>query len=217
MDRIRRRNLGVVAFAGAVLAVMGGLVAYSPTLYRIFCDVTGYGGTTQRANATPLAAGAAAERVTISFDANVAPGLDWEFRPEQRSVTTHFGEPVKIYYYAKNNSERTVVARATFNVTPFQVAPYFFKVQCFCFTDEKLAPGESARMPVLLYVDQEMLKDPEAEGLRNITLSYTFFPEKEASAEDVEAARDLKTGSEGQDARLSSASPTEFENDARRR
>ena len=157
------------------------------------------------------------EKITVRFDANVAPGLSWEFRPEQRMVETRFGEPTKVYYYAKNNSDETVVARATFNVTPYQTAPYFFKIECFCFTEEKLGPGESARMPLVLYIDEQMLKDKNAKMFRNITLSYTFFKQNDLSPEEVEAARDLKAGSVATDAKLESAESVGFENDAPRR
>jgi cytochrome c oxidase assembly protein subunit 11 len=207
----------VLALSGTLLAIMTGLVIYSPTLYQMFCDLTGYGGTVQRAVAQQPNAVLRNEKITVRFDANVAPGLSWEFRPEQRMVETRFGEPTKVYYYAKNNSDETVVARATFNVTPYQTAPYFFKIECFCFTEEKLGPGESARMPLVLYIDEQMLKDKNAKMFRNITLSYTFFKQNDLSPEEVEAARDLKAGSVATDAKLESAESVGFENDAPRR
>ena len=211
------KNLRVLALAGTLLAVMSGLVVYSPTLYRMFCDLTGFGGTVQRATAPQPAAGATDETVTVYFDANVAPGLPWDFRPEQRKVETRLGEPTRVNYFARNNSNETVVARATFNVTPFKTAPYFFKIECFCFTEEKLGPGESARMPLVLYVDEQLLKDPNTIGVRDITLSYTFFRQADLSPEDVEAARDLKVGSDAIDTKLKRTEPIEFENDAPRR
>ena len=142
MNKARLKTLRVLALAGALMAVTTTGVIYSPTLYRMFCAVTGYGGTVQRATAPTPAQAATADKVTMYFDANVAPGLPWEFRPEQRKVEARFGEPTQVYYYAKNNSNDTVVARATFNVTPFVAALYFFKIECFCFTEEKLGPGE---------------------------------------------------------------------------
>lgn len=217
MSTQRSRNIRVLALSGTILAVMTGLVIYSPTLYQMFCNLTGYGGTVQRAVATQPDVAPTDETVTVSFDANVAPDLPWEFRPEQRKVETRFGEPTKVYYYAKNNSDETVVARATFNVTPYQAAPYFFKIECFCFTEEKLGPGESARMPLVLYVDEQMLKDKDTKMFRNITLSYTFFKQKDLSPDEIEAARDLKAGSEATDAKLKGAEAVEFENDAPRR
>jgi len=217
MNKARAKNLPVLVMAATLIAIMSGLVIYSPTLYRMFCSLTGYGGAVQRAIAPQAAATTSDTTVKVSFDANVAPDLPWDFRPEQRSVVTHLGEPTKVYYYAKNNSDRTLVARAVFNVAPFATAPYFFKIECFCFTNEKLGPGESARMPLVFYVDEEMLKDPDAEMLREITLSYTFYKQPDPSAEEVKSVRDLKTGSEQTDARLKQTGSAEFNNDALRR
>lgn len=217
MNRARIKNLRVLALAGALIAFMTGLVVYSPTLYRMFCDLTGFGGTVQRAAPPAPAAAASSETVTVFFDANVSPGLPWEFRPEQRKVETRFGEPTRVNYYARNNSDETVIARASFNVTPFKAAPYFFKIECFCFTEEKLGPGESAQMPLVLYVDEQILKDRDTSDVRQITLSYTFFRQTDLSPEEVEGARDLKTGSEALDAKLRRSKSVEFENDAPRR
>lgn len=211
----RTSNIPVLAALGTILAVMTGLVIYSPTLYRMFCNATGYGGTVRRAVAKD--ATYAKEKVTVAFDANVAPGLPWEFRPEQLKVETQFGKPTKVYYYAKNNSNETVVAKATFNVTPYQAAPYFFKIECFCFTEEKLGPGESARMPLVFYVDKQMLKDRSTKSFRNLNLSYTFFKQKDQSPKGIEAARDLKAGSAETDETLKSVNVGTFENDAPRR
>ncbi|NDW07977.1 cytochrome c oxidase assembly protein [Jiella sp. 40Bstr34] len=211
------KNVRVVAALSLILVFMTGLVAYSPTLYQLFCQVTGYGGTVQRADAAPRPVSESNEIVTVRFDANVGAGLAWEFRPEQREVKTRFGEPVRAYYYAKNLSDETLVGRAVFNVTPYQTAPYFFKIECFCFTNEKLAPGESARMPLVLYVDEQMLKDEDTKGLREVTLSYTFYKQDDLSPEEVESARDLKTGSQALDAALEARTPAEFDNDAPRR
>ena len=214
MNRSRKKTISVLAMAGAMIGVMTGLVIYSPTLYQAFCNMTGYGGTVRRSTAPTTAA--SKETLTISFDANVAPGLEWDFRPEQRNVTTHFDEPTKIYYYARNNSDHTVVARATYNITPYKAAPYFFKIQCFCFTKEKLAPGQSARMPVVLYVDKQLLKDPNASEVRDITLSYTFFKQPDESKENLAAARDLSRGSKAEEAELGTAKNASFDNDAPR-
>ena len=213
----RVKYIPALALSGTILIVMTGLVIYSPTLYRMFCDLTGYGGTVQRAIAKPTEIAATDKTITVSFDANVAPGLPWEFRPEQRKVEARFGEPTKVYYYAKNNSNETVVARATFNVVPNQTAQYFFKIECFCFTEEKLKPGESARMPLVFYVDEQMLKDEDASIFHNITLSYTFFRQKDLSPEQVKSARELKAGSEATDASLKRPKAAEFQDDAPRR
>ncbi|HDZ74539.1 MAG TPA: cytochrome c oxidase assembly protein [Aurantimonas coralicida] len=211
------RNTRVVAALSVIVASMTSLVAYSPTLYQLFCQVTGYGGTVQRADAATRPVSTLNEVVTVRFDANVGAGLDWEFRPEQREVRARFGEPVKAYYYAKNLSDETLVGRAVFNVTPYQAAPFFFKIECFCFTNEKLGPGESARMPLVLYVDEQMLKDDDTNGLREVTLSYTFYKQEDLAPEEVESARNLKAGSQSLDAALETSSTAEFDNDAPRR
>lgn len=209
-----------MALAGGLLAGMGGLVLYSPTLYQMFCNLTGFGGTVQRATSQTekslTAETGTDEEITVHFNAQVFPGLPWKFRPEQRKVTTEFGEPTKVYYYAENTSDETIVARATFNVTPYKVAKYFFKIECFCFTNEKLGPGESARMPLVLYVDKQLLKDDTTEEVRDITLSYTFFRQDDLGKEGIAAARDLKAGSERIEKRLERENEAEFVNDAPR-
>lgn len=201
-----------------MIGVMTGLVIYSPTLYRMFCNLTGYGGTVQRKAApAPVAVDAAAARtVRVLFDANVAPGLPWEFRPQQREVTARLGEPTRVNYYARNNSDRTVVARATFNVTPYKAAPYFFKIECFCFTEERLGPGESATMPLVLFIDDQIARDADTSEVKEITLSYTFFEQTGLSEEQVRNARDLKAGSEETESRLKEPGKVDFENDAPR-
>jgi cytochrome c oxidase assembly protein subunit 11 len=202
------------------MAGMSGLVLYSPTLYQMFCDLTGFGGTVQRATDQTQksldAKPANEETITVHFNAEVFPGLPWEFRPEQRKVTTKFGEPTKVYYYAENNSDETIVARATFNVTPYKAARYFFKIECFCFTNEKLAPGESARMPLVLYVDEQLMKDDNTEEVRDLTLSYTFFRQDDLTEKQLQATRDLKAGSERIENRLNQENSAEFVNDAPR-
>lgn len=198
-----------------ILAGMTGLVSYAPTLYRLFCQATGYGGTVRRAEAVELPA-ASDQTITVHFDANVHPGLDWEFRPEQLQVKTHYSQPTKVYYYAKNNTNHTVVARAVFNVTPYQAAPYFFKIECFCFTEERLEPGESARMPLVFYVDEQMMEDKDTKALHSVTLSYTFFKQDNLTPEQVKAARDLGSGSKALDDSLQKDGVASFDNDAPR-
>jgi cytochrome c oxidase assembly protein subunit 11 len=218
MSKTRITHLPVIAVSVVLMAMMTGLVIYSPTLYRMFCAATGIDGTVRRVS---LAKAATAEvsnvPITVHFDANVAPDLPWEFRPEQQVVTTHFGEPTKVYYTAKNTSDHTLVGRAVFNVTPFAAAPFFFKIECFCFTDEKLKPGESARMPLVFYVDEEMLKDPDAQMLTELTLSYTFYKQPDRTAEELAKVRDLKAGSEKTDADLKRTQSAQFDNDAPKR
>ncbi|WP_022729932.1 cytochrome c oxidase assembly protein [Fodinicurvata sediminis] len=230
-----RSNRRVLALTLAPLLVMGGLVAYSPTLYQMFCDLTGFGGTVQAASeektetqeetqtarategdGTQSTADGDVPTVRITFDANVDSALPWTFRAEQRDVEVPVGETAKVYYYAENNTDETVVARATFNVTPYKAAPYFFKIECFCFTEEKLGPGESARMPLQLYIDEEMLADTNTEMVRDMTLSYTFYRQEDLSREEAEAARDLKAGSQRVEDRLDQAEEVEYRNDAPR-
>ncbi len=214
---MKPRNIFAVAGAFALLAVSGVGVSYAPTLYRLFCGATGYGGTVKRGVA-PVAAGAAAGRkITVAFDANVAPGLDWSFAPGQREVTVTVGQPAKAFYVAKNLSDHTIVARATYNVTPYKIAPYFFKVQCFCFTNERLAPGESAEMPLVFYVDEQALKDRGVDDVKQITLSYTFFEQTDLTPSEVSAARDLAVGSKAERTSFTRDPVAAFENDARRK
>lgn len=177
---------------------MGVLVSYSVTLYRLFCEATGLGGTTQRVVADTVQE--STRTVTVSFDAQIADGLPWEFKPLQQQVTVHLGEEKLVYFYAKNRSNKPLIAHATFNVTPSKAGPYFNKIQCFCFSDERLAPGEDVKMPVDFYVDPAMVKDTNASDLTNITLSYTFFPSaapsdvQELSRFDPHAPPDAKRG-----------------------
>ncbi len=203
-----RRKLTTLAIAGALVAVMGGLVAYSPTLYRMFCAATGYGGTVQRSLKVEASAGGAP--ITVRMDSNVAPGLDWAFDPEQRQVRTRVGAPTQVYFDATNRSDHTIVARAVYNVTPYKIGSYFSKTECFCFQEEKLGPGESARMPVIFYVDPKMAEDPETRDVQTITLSYTFFEEEGVAPETAAGVRDLRSGSAQLDARLAASGTAEF-------
>jgi cytochrome c oxidase assembly protein subunit 11 len=156
-----------------IVLAMIALVAASPTLYRTFCSLTGFGGTPLRAASAP---GAVAGQVEVRFDANTHPGLPWHFEPEQNVVRVQPGAQTKIFYRAKNFSSRTITGQAAFNVTPDQVGKYFNKIQCFCFTEQTLKPGENVDMPVLFFVDPAMMKDPDTKNVHEITLSYTFYP-----------------------------------------
>ena len=215
LARIRLTALVAAAFVGSMLVT----VSYAPALYRAFCNATGFDGTPKRADgAMPAsAAGATARRkLTVFFDSNVAPGLDWEFKPEQRSVEVEVGVPTTIYYDARNRSDQTTVGRAVYNITPTGLAPYFYKIQCFCFTAEKLGPGESAQMPVVFYLDDAMLKADEVQNVHQLTLSYTFYDQKGLPSDNVATARDLKAGSAAEEKQKISAETT-FVNDAVRR
>ena len=172
-----RRNLRTGAFAFAGALAMLGLGYASVPLYRLFCQVTGFGGTTMNAtesDAVRAAAAATGQKISIRFDATTAMGMPWTFRPAQATDTVTIGERDIATYVARNNSEHAITGVATFNVTPEQAGKYFNKVQCFCFTEQTLAPGQEVTMPVLYYVDPAMLDDPEMQGVEQITLSYTF-------------------------------------------
>ena len=170
-----RRNGRTAALAALVALAMVGLAYASVPLYRLFCQVTGFAGTTQmRLGAS--APGAAAGHVSVRFDANRSSALPWEFRPEEAHREVRIGERSIAFFTARNLSDRAVTGTATFNVTPTSAGQYFVKVQCFCFTEQRLEPGQEVRMPVIFYVDPKILDDPDARRISEITLSYTFYP-----------------------------------------
>lgn len=169
----QNRNGKTLLILLGILAAMVGLVAISPTLYRVFCEATGFDGTTQRAEKAP---GAVAGQVKVQFDANVHPGLPWKFEPEQTYVDVAPGAQTKIFYHAQNLSARAIVGQAVYNVSPEQVGKYFKKIQCFCFSEQTLQPGQSVDMPVVFFVDPKIEKDPDTKDVHEITLSYTFYP-----------------------------------------
>ena len=169
----RRCNGATVLLLASVVAGMAGLSFASVPLYRLFCQATGLGGATQRATIAPAEAAGAV--VTIRFDAETAPGLGWEFRPLKGMVSVHPGEERQILYRAVNNTAEPVTGSATYNVTPAKAGIYFDKLQCFCFSEQHLAAGESVNMPVVFFVDPDILTDPNTSDVRTITLSYTMF------------------------------------------
>ena len=167
----------------SVALAMLGLGFASVPLYRMFCAVTGFNGTTQRASEEQLAAMAASERkgsagriISVRFDSNVAPGMPWQFYPEHKRDRVTIGVKDMTVFIARNMSDKPVTGRATFNVTPTQAGAYFTKIQCFCFTEQTLQPGQEVRMPVLFFVDRKFLDDPDNKDVQEITLSYTFYP-----------------------------------------
>ena len=169
------KRLIVLGFC-AVIAVMIGIVSYSSTLYRMFCAVTGSGGTTQRVESNDTQQ--TSRMVTVFFDTSVAPGMPWKFTPMQRSVRVHLGEDAMAFFEAQNVSDHDIVGHATFNVTPDKIGIYFKKIQCFCFNEEKLKAGEKVQMPVTFFVDPRLADDPGTSDVQEITLSYTFFESK---------------------------------------
>jgi cytochrome c oxidase assembly protein subunit 11 len=174
-----RKNRRTALFGFGIILCMLGLTAASVPLYDLFCRVTGYGGTTQTAETLPeIVSGPPIE---VSFNADHEPGLPWSFRPAQRSVEVLPGENRLVFYEAANHADRPIVGRAVYNVTPFKVGAYFAKIACFCFDEQTLQPGERVDMPVSFFVDPAILTDPETRDVRQITLSYTFFIDEEAT------------------------------------
>lgn len=172
-----RRHSRTALICASVVAGMVGLSFAAVPLYDLFCRVTGFGGTTQRAE---MASTEVVDRtIKVRFDSNVAPGLDWAFQPEVREVELQIGANGLMIYQAGNTGPTTSVGMATFNVTPLKAGQYFVKVACFCFEEQALEPGQEMDMPVAFYVDPAILDDPEAGKVHTITLSYTFFPAKQ--------------------------------------
>ncbi|KEQ53340.1 cytochrome c oxidase assembly protein [Sphingobium chlorophenolicum] len=174
-DRDRRNRRTMIGMAAVGLAMLGLGFASVP-LYRIFCERTGFGGTTQRASADVQVSEAAGHRMSIRFDSNVTPGMPWQFYPERHTQTVTVGARNMAIFVAKNMSDRPVTGTAIFNVTPTQAGVYFTKIQCFCFTQQTLQPGQQVRMPVIYFVDPKILTDTDNKDTQEITLSYTFYP-----------------------------------------
>jgi cytochrome c oxidase assembly protein subunit 11 len=172
--KAKRRDFIVAFLCGGFVALMVGVSFAAVPLYSWFCRTTGFGGTTQVAKALP---GSESQRtVRVRFDSNVAAGLPWLFEPERNTIDVRLGQVVTIYYKVTNQSARVTVGQAGYNVSPPTVGIYFEKINCFCFTQQTLAPGETRDMAVVFYVDPKLGKDSDQDGLSTITLSYTFYP-----------------------------------------
>jgi len=169
-----------------VVAAMVGLSFASVPLYELFCKVTGYGGTPRTEAVAPAPGVAENHFVTVRFDANVNSAVPWHFRAEERTRRVRIGEENLAFYVARNDSDTPVTGTATFNVAPFKAAPYFTKIDCFCFTEQTLAPGEEITMPVLFYVDPDILDDVDAREVTALTLSYTFYPTEKSDTEQTD-------------------------------
>jgi cytochrome c oxidase assembly protein subunit 11 len=169
----RNRRTGLMLFTLAIGMV--ALAFASVPLYRLFCEVTGFGGTPQRVEASAVPAAQSLRVVTVRFNADVNSGLPWSFQPAQRAIEVKIGEQALAFYRATNHADRPVTGTATFNVTPDKAGAYFAKIECFCFTEQTLQPGQSVEMPVTFYVDPAMLTDRGLDDVDTITLSYTFF------------------------------------------
>jgi cytochrome c oxidase assembly protein subunit 11 len=191
----KRRGLGrdalVASICGGVVALMVGASYAAVPFYNWFCRATGFNGTTQVATSAP-AAGPIARKITVRFDSNVAPGLPWKFEPEQSEVEVNIGQVTTIYYTVTNQAARTTAGQAAYNVAPLTVGSYFQKINCFCFTEQTMAPGEKREMPVVFYVDPSIVSDHDNDGLSTITLSYTFYPVREPVVKPLASGEDDK-------------------------
>lgn len=182
-----KTNLRVAIVAGGVAMGMVGVAYAAVPLYQIFCQVTGFGGTTQRADASPDQI--LDQKITVTFDANVNSSLNWEFKPVQHSQTIRIGEQSLAFYKVVNSSTEPVTGTATFNVTPVGAGAYFSKIECFCFTEQTLKPGETVDMPVSYFVDPDIVNDPDMKSVTTITLSYTFYEVDEEPVKTSSALR----------------------------
>ena len=190
--RARRRDLAVAAACGLFVAAMVGAAYTAVPLYTWFCRVTGFAGTTQVATAAP---GRVLDRkITVRFDANVVGGLPWKFEPERTSIEVRIGDVFTVMYHVTNESARETVGQAVYNVTPLTVGAYFQKINCFCFTEQRLKPGESRDMPVVFYVDPALARDSDQDQLDTITLSYSFYPVRQPAPPVADGARAGSTG-----------------------
>jgi cytochrome c oxidase assembly protein subunit 11 len=187
-DPVRRgTNRGVVIVCLSALLFMGAATWAAVPLYRIFCQVTGYGGTPMRAEKAPDTA--SDRTILIRFDANVTPGMPWTFEPAQRMIEVKIGENALAFYRARNTSDHTIKGSASYNVSPDTAGAFFGKIECFCFTEQTLAPGEEVEMPLSFFVDPSIIEDRDARHITEITLSYTFYPVgKDGARADVKAS-----------------------------
>jgi cytochrome c oxidase assembly protein subunit 11 len=185
-----RRGLGrdavVAAICGFVVVLMVGASYAAVPFYNWFCRTTGFNGTTQVAISAPAGA-PLARKMAVRFDSNVAGGLPWKFEPEQTEIEVNIGEVVTVFYTVVNQSARSTTGQAAYNVAPLTVGAYFQKINCFCFTEQTMAPGEKREMPVVFYVDPALMADSDNDGLNTITLSYTFYPVREPAPKPLAA------------------------------
>ena len=176
MTQPQKSNLKTGLLAGGLAVAMVGMGFAAVPLYRIFCQVTGFGGTTMRVSEAQAATiPVSSQTIVVRFDANQR-GLPWEFKPERPTATVSIGARDMSVFIAENLSDQPIKGMATFNVSPAQAGKYFNKVQCFCFTEQTLQPKQRVRMPVLYYVDPKIMTDPDTKDIEEITLSYTFYP-----------------------------------------
>jgi cytochrome c oxidase assembly protein subunit 11 len=187
-----RRDVLVAGICGAVVAMMVGMSYAAVPLYNLLCRATGFGGTTQVATAAPVEV--VDRKVTVRFDANVGGGLPWRFEPERNSIDVKLGEVVTVKYTATNLSTRATTGEAAYNVAPFTVGSYFQKINCFCFTEQRLKPRETQELTVVFYVDPSLVKDSDQDDLDTITLSYTFYPVRDQKKPVAQGEGSEKSG-----------------------
>lgn len=187
-----RRDIVVAASCGAVVACMLGMSYAAVPLYDWFCRVTGFNGRTQVATSAPTHT--LDRKVTVRFDSNIGAGLPWRFTPERTSIEVKLGEVVTVDYYVINTSARETAGVAAYNVSPLTFGKHFQKINCFCFDEQRLKPGEKRDMTVVFYVDPAIADEPEARGDVTITLSYTFYPQRERPLADQRPAAAGRNG-----------------------
>jgi cytochrome c oxidase assembly protein subunit 11 len=180
------RDALVASICGFVVVFMLGASYAAVPFYDWFCRATGFNGTTQVATSAPSDA-PLARKIAVRFDANVGPGLPWKFEPEQTEIEVRIGEVVTVFYSVTNQAARTTAGVAAYNVAPLTVGAYFQKINCFCFNEQTMGPGEKREMPVVFYVDPQLARDSENDGLKTITLSYTFYPVRDSAPKPVAA------------------------------
>jgi len=180
------RDAVVASICGFVVVFMVGASYAAVPFYNWFCRTTGFNGTTQVATSAPSDA-PLERKIAVRFDANVGPGLPWKFEPEQNEIEVRIGEVVTVFYTVTNQAARTTSGQAAYNVAPLTVGAYFQKINCFCFTEQTMGPGEKREMPVVFYVDPALAKDSENDGLNTITLSYTFYPVRDPAPKPLAA------------------------------
>ena len=185
------RDAMVAAICGFVVVAMVGAAYAAVPFYNWFCRATGFNGTTQVANSIPVGK-PLARTMAIRFDSNVAGGLPWKFEPEKTEIRVHIGEVTTVYYTVSNESARETTGQAAYNVAPLTVGSYFEKINCFCFTEQTMKPGEKREMAVVFYVDPSIAGDHDNDSLNTITLSYTFYPVRDPAPKPVAAGEDDK-------------------------
>ncbi|MFK5978564.1 MAG: cytochrome c oxidase assembly protein [Rhizobiaceae bacterium] len=194
-DKGSAKNLRIGAICLGLVFGMGGMAYAAVPLYKIFCQVTGFGGTTQRVDNID-GIKILDREITVIFDANMTSGLDWSFKPVQRRVKVKLGELKQISYIAENLSDKPLTGTATFNVTPQAMGAYFNKIECFCFTDTKIEPHGKLDMPVVFFIDPDLDQEEFLKSIKSVTLSYTFFPSESDAPEQLSSANQIVDGTD---------------------